>query len=76
MEITVENGTADDEIEILEIAVEVGQEVAEGDLLVEVATDKANMEIVAPKAGRVAEIRVADGDDAPGNAVLLVLEDL
>ncbi|MFA4927121.1 MAG: lipoyl domain-containing protein [Patulibacter sp.] len=76
MEIRVEGGTADDEIEILAVAVGPGQEVAEGDLLVEVATDKANMEILAPSAARVVEVLVAEGDDAPGDAVLMRLEAL
>jgi pyruvate/2-oxoglutarate dehydrogenase complex dihydrolipoamide acyltransferase (E2) component len=74
MDIIVENGTAEDEIEILEISVEVGQTVAEGDVLFEVATDKANIDVVALAAGSVAEIRVAEGDAVAGNAVLAVLE--
>jgi pyruvate/2-oxoglutarate dehydrogenase complex dihydrolipoamide acyltransferase (E2) component len=74
MEIRVEGGTADDEIEILAVEVSVGQEVAEGDMLVEVATDKANMEVLAPVAGRVTAVNVAEGDDAPGDTVLVVLE--
>lgn len=74
MEIKVEGGTADDEIEILEVEVTVGQEVAEGDRLVEVATDKANMEVLAPSAGRVVEVNVAEGDDVPGDTVLIRLE--
>jgi pyruvate/2-oxoglutarate dehydrogenase complex dihydrolipoamide acyltransferase (E2) component len=74
MEIRVEGGTADDEIEVLAVEVTAGQEVAEGDVLVEVATDKANMDVVAPSAGRVAEVLVAEGDDVPGDTVLVRLE--
>lgn len=76
MEIRVEGGTADDEIEILAVEVTPGQEVAEGDLLVEVATDKANMEILAPSAARVVEVLVAEGDDVAGDTVLARLEAL
>lgn len=74
MEIRVDGGTADDEIEVLAVEVTAGQEVAEGDLLVEVATDKANMELLAPVAGRVTEVLVAEGDDVPGDTVLVRLE--
>lgn len=74
MEIRVDGGTADDEIEVLAVEVTAGQEVAEGDLLLEVATDKANMELLAPVAGRVAEVLVAEGDDVPGDTVLVRLE--
>ncbi len=74
MEIKVEGGTADDEIEVLAVEVTAGQDVAEGDVLVEVATDKANMEVLAPSAGRVVEVLVAEGDDVPGDTVLVRFE--
>jgi len=69
IDVITPDGTADDEIEILEVAVAAGADVAAGDVLVEVATDKANVEVVAPAAGRVAE-----GDTVAGNTVLVVLE--
>lgn len=74
VDVIVEGGTAEDEIEILEIAAAAGQSVAEGDVLLEVATDKANVDVTAPAAGRVAEIGVAVGDTVTGDTVLVVLE--
>jgi pyruvate/2-oxoglutarate dehydrogenase complex dihydrolipoamide acyltransferase (E2) component len=47
--------------------------VAKGDVLLEVATDKANMDIVAPEAGVVEELNVAEGDIIPVDQVLAVL---
>ena len=58
------------EIEVLEVYVEVGETVAEGDALLQVATDKANVDVPAPAAGTIAEILVADGDTVAANAVL------
>jgi pyruvate/2-oxoglutarate dehydrogenase complex dihydrolipoamide acyltransferase (E2) component len=74
VEVIVEDGTADDEIEILEISTSVGAAVAEGDVLLEVATDKANTDIVAPAAGTVSEVRVTEGDTVSADSVLVVLE--
>ena len=52
-------GAAD--VEVIEISVKVGDELAEGDSLVVVETDKASMEIPVAFAGTVLEIKVADG---------------
>jgi pyruvate dehydrogenase E2 component (dihydrolipoamide acetyltransferase) len=48
--------------EILAIPVSVGQEVKEGDIILEVETDKAAVEIPSPYTGRVEEIFVKPGD--------------
>jgi pyruvate dehydrogenase E2 component (dihydrolipoamide acetyltransferase) len=48
--------------EVLAIPVEVGQEVKEGDIILEVETDKAAVEIPSPFTGRVQEILVKTGD--------------
>jgi pyruvate dehydrogenase E2 component (dihydrolipoamide acetyltransferase) len=44
--------------EILAVAVDVGQEVKEGDIILEVETDKAAVEIPSPYTGTVEEIFV------------------
>lgn len=66
-----EEGT---ELDIVELYVSVGAAVAAGDPLMEVATDKANADVVAPVDGVVAELPVAVGDAVPADAPLAVLE--
>ena len=48
--------------EILAVHVEVGQTVREGDIILEVETDKAAVEIPSPFSGSVTEIMVKPGD--------------
>jgi pyruvate dehydrogenase E2 component (dihydrolipoamide acetyltransferase) len=48
--------------EVLAVLVEVGQEIKEGDIILEIETDKAAVEIPSPFDGRVLEIMVAPGD--------------
>ena len=48
--------------EVLAVPVEIGQEVKEGDIILEVETDKAAVEIPSPFTGSVQEILVKPGD--------------
>lgn len=50
------------EAEILHVAVTVGQQVEEGDLILEIETDKAAVEIPSPFTGTISEILVKTGD--------------
>jgi len=50
-----------------------GDRVAIGDILAEVETDKANMELEAFDEGVLSEIRTAEGEAAPVGAVIAVL---
>jgi pyruvate dehydrogenase E2 component (dihydrolipoamide acetyltransferase) len=52
-----------------------GDRIAIGDILAEVETDKANMELEAFDEGTLAEIRTAEGESAPVGAVIAVLAD-
>jgi pyruvate dehydrogenase E2 component (dihydrolipoamide acetyltransferase) len=61
------------EVEVIDLSVAQGAEVAKGDVLLEVATDKANMDIVAPDDGVIEELNVAEGDIIPVDQVLAVL---
>ena len=47
---------------ILEWAVKVGDTVKDGDTVVEISTDKVDMELPAPADGTITEILYADGD--------------
>mgnify|MGYP001065748049 CR=1 FL=1 len=63
------------EAEILAVHVTVGQIISEGDLLLEVETDKAAVEIPSPISGTVQEIRVRKGDMAKVGAILISFAD-
>jgi len=52
-----------------------GDRVAIGDVLAEVETDKANMELEAFDEGTLTEVRTAEGESAPVGAVIAVLSD-
>ncbi|AQA18257.1 dihydrolipoyllysine-residue acetyltransferase [Halioglobus japonicus] len=64
----------DDAVELIEIAVSVGDDVSEGDSLVVLESDKASMEVPAPFAGEVVEIRVNEGDQVKQGDELVVLK--
>ncbi|MDH3827649.1 MAG: 2-oxo acid dehydrogenase subunit E2 [Desulfobacterales bacterium] len=57
--------------EVLAVHVSVGQEVKEGDIILEVETDKAAVEIPSPFSARVAEIRVKPGDTVKVGDVMM-----
>jgi pyruvate/2-oxoglutarate dehydrogenase complex dihydrolipoamide acyltransferase (E2) component len=71
--IVIEDPGNTEEVEVVAIEVAVGDAVSAGQALLEVATDKANMEMEAPVAGTVAEILVSEGDIVPVTQVLMVL---
>ena len=73
IEIRIEDPGNTEEVEVVEIAVEPGQTVAQGERLLEVETDKANMDLEAPAGGVVEEIRVAEGDVVEVTQVFAVL---
>jgi pyruvate dehydrogenase E2 component (dihydrolipoamide acetyltransferase) len=57
--------------EILKVIVSVGEEVKEGDPILEVDTDKAAVEIPSPYTGKVEDIRVKEGDVVHVSDVLM-----
>jgi pyruvate dehydrogenase E2 component (dihydrolipoamide acetyltransferase) len=57
--------------EVLAVHVSVGQEVKEGDIILEVETDKAAVEIPSPYNGTVAEILVKPGDTVKVGDVMM-----
>ena len=60
------------EAEILALPVSIGQAVAEGDIIMEIETDKAAVEIPSPYTGTVSEILVKIGDMAIVGDVLMI----
>jgi len=59
--------------EIARWLVHEGQEIAEDDPLVEIATDKTTVEIPSPAAGVVTKILIAEGEVVPVGTVLVVI---
>jgi acetyl-CoA/propionyl-CoA carboxylase biotin carboxyl carrier protein len=59
---------------IFKVAVEKGQEVAEGDLICVIEAMKMENEITAHTAGKVAEVRIAEGASVNPGDVLVVIE--
>jgi len=59
--------------EIARWLVEEGQDVAEDDPLVEIATDKTTVEIPSPAGGKVSKILVGEGEVVPVGTVLVVI---
>jgi pyruvate dehydrogenase E2 component (dihydrolipoamide acetyltransferase) len=57
--------------EVLAVRVSVGQAVREGDIILEVETDKAAVEIPSPYTGTVLEILVTPGDTVKVGQVLM-----
>lgn len=62
------------EAEIVGWRVKPGDPVSEDDVIVEVMTDKAAVEVPAPVAGRVVSINGAPGDMVPVGSALIVFE--
>ncbi|HEM8863404.1 TPA: pyruvate dehydrogenase complex dihydrolipoyllysine-residue acetyltransferase [Providencia stuartii] len=63
-----------DEVEVTEIMVKVGDTVAEEQSLITVEGDKASMEVPAPFAGTVKEIKIATGDKVKTGSLIMVFE--
>jgi len=63
-----------DEVDVTEILVAIGDQVEEEQGLISVEGDKASMEVPAPFAGTVKEIKVAAGDKVSEGSLIVVLE--
>lgn len=63
-----------DQVEVIEICVSVGDEVAVDDSLVVLESDKASMEVPSPKAGKVVAILVSSGQSVGNGDDLIELE--
>ncbi|MBG5919094.1 pyruvate dehydrogenase complex dihydrolipoyllysine-residue acetyltransferase [Providencia stuartii] len=63
-----------DEVEVTEIMVKVGDTVTEEQSLITVEGDKASMEVPAPFAGTVKEIKIATGDKVKTGSLIMTFE--
>ncbi len=62
------------DIPVVTVLVSVGDTVAEEDPLIELESDKATMEVPSSAAGKVKELKVAEGDKVSQGTVILILE--
>ncbi|MDF7646941.1 pyruvate dehydrogenase complex dihydrolipoyllysine-residue acetyltransferase [Erwiniaceae bacterium L1_54_3] len=63
-----------DEVEVTEILVKVGDKVEAEQSLITVEGDKASMEVPAPFAGVVKEIKIATGDKVNTGSLIMIFE--
>jgi len=61
------------EVEVIEVLVQKGDKVTQEQSLVTVESDKASMEIPAPQAGTVTELKISVGDTVSKGSLLLEL---
>jgi dihydrolipoamide dehydrogenase len=62
------------DVPVIEILVAVGDEVQAEDPLVTLESDKATMDVPAPAAGTISQLRVSVGDRVSEGSVLMVFE--
>ena len=62
------------DVPVIEIHVAPGDEIAVEDPLVTLESDKATMDVPAPRAGTITQLRVAIGDRVSEGSVLMTLE--
>ena len=67
-------GDAADKVLVREMMVKQGDRIAEGNLLMLVETDKANVEVPSPLAGTVVEVMVVVGDEVATGAPTFTIE--
>lgn len=65
---------ASGEVFILELLVKVGDVIARDDNLLTLETGKVALDIPTPRAGRVVQIHVSEGDAVDEGALLVTLE--
>jgi len=63
-----------DSVEVIEVLVAVGDTVAAEDSIITVESDKASMEIPAPEAGVIKELKVDVGDNVAEGTLMMVIE--
>lgn len=63
-----------DEVKVLRWVKQVGDVVQRGEPLLEVETDKVNVEIEAPDSGLLSEVLAKEGEVVSFNSVVAVIE--
>ena len=75
MDIILPNiGETVDEGKVIKWLKQVGDQVAEGDVVCEVETDKSTMDVPTTIAGTIKEIKVKEGEIVPVGSILAIVE--
>ena len=64
-----------DSVEVIDVLVQSGSSIAKDDSLITLESDKASMDIPAPFAGTVKEIKIKVGDKVAQGALILTVEE-
>ncbi|WP_275394846.1 2-oxo acid dehydrogenase subunit E2 [Aliiroseovarius sp. Z3] len=62
------------DVPVVTVLVSVGDVIAEEDPIIELESDKATLEVPAPAAGKVVEIKLSEGDTVSEGSLILLLE--
>ena len=62
-----------EKVTIIEVAVQVGDSIAEDDTLIVLESDKASMDVPAPMAGTITQLKVKEGDEVGEGDEILYL---
>lgn len=62
------------DVDVIEVSVNPGDEIQQEDGLITLETDKATMDVPAPNAGTVKELKVKTGDKVSEGSTILLLE--
>lgn len=62
------------DVEVIEVLVKPGDQIKQEDSLITLESDKATMDIPAPQAGTVSELRVKAGNKVSEGSLILLLE--
>jgi len=73
MTVEVPDIGTDGDVDLIEVLVTISQEVAEGDSLVLLESDKASMEVPAPTAGKITELLVSAGESVRQGTPLVTM---
>jgi pyruvate dehydrogenase E2 component (dihydrolipoamide acetyltransferase) len=62
------------DVDVIDVLVKAGQQIDKETPMVTLETEKAAMDVPAPAAGRIAEVKVKKGDKVSEGSVILLLE--
>jgi len=74
-EIKVADADPGEEVEVVQLNVAVGAAVKAGEALMEIASDKANMDLTSPVDGVLAELNVAEFEVVPADHLFGIVSD-